>query len=329
MSSPERPSRLVRRLFLWALFLALSAILAAGVAGWLDPVRVFLERPALTFSVGDFRVSAYDAARVAVVLALVFWVAAVIAGVFDRRIQTLSGMKPGTRNLIAQIARITVYVAVGLITLDVVGLDLTALTVFGGALGIGLGFGLQKVASNFVSGLILTIERSIEIGDLVELPDGTSGFVRSVSGRFMLLETFDGREILVPNEDLITGRVVNWTLHNTKGRVDIKLGVAYGSDLHLARRLMLEAASAHPACLEDPAPMCVLDNFGDSAVEFRLFFWVGDVAAGRLEPKSDVLFAIVDAFEANAITIPFPQRDVHIIAPAAASEPAARGEAGP
>mgnify|MGYP006273626233 CR=1 FL=1 len=314
MTEPNPKPPILRRVLLWTLFLALAALLAAGVAGFLDPVRVFLERDALTFTVGSFQVSAYDAARVVVVLALVYWIAAVIAAVADQRVQTAAGLKPGTRNLIAQIVRIAIYVIAGLVTLDVVGLDLTALTVFGGALGIGLGFGLQKVASNFVSGLILTIERSIEIGDMVELPDGTAGFVRSVSGRYMLLETFDGREILVPNEDLITGRVVNWTLHSNRGRVEINIGVAYGTDLHLARKLMLEAASAHPLCLADPAPLCVRQNFGDSAVEFQLFFWVGDVTVGRLEPKSDVMFAVVDAFKAHQITIPFPQRDVHMVA---------------
>ena len=322
MLTPDARARLIRRVLLWMLFLALSAILAAGVTGLLDPVRLFLERDGLTFTVGAFEVSAYDAARVVVVLALVYWIAAVIAGLADRRVQTAAGLKPGTRNLIAQIVRIAIYVVAGLITMDVIGLDLTALTVFGGALGIGLGFGLQKVASNFVSGLILTLERSIEIGDMVELPDGTAGFVRSVSGRYMLLETFDGREILVPNEDLITGRVINWTLTNTRGRVDIDIGVAYGTDLHRARELMLTAARAHPSTLEDPAPLCVLDRFGDSAIEFRLFFWIGDVTMGRLEPKSEVMFAIVDAFKAEGITIPFPQRDVHMIkAPDTGSEP--------
>ncbi|MCR9130038.1 MAG: mechanosensitive ion channel [Alphaproteobacteria bacterium] len=319
MSDPQPKSNLVRRILLWALFFVLVAVLGAGVAGWLDPVRNFLEQESLTFTVGSFQASAYDLARVIVVLALVYWIAAVIAGVLDQRVQTAKGLKPGTRNLIAQIVRIAIYIVAGLITMDVIGLDLTALTVFSGALGIGLGFGLQKVASNFVSGLILTIERSIEIGDMVELPDGTAGFVRSVSGRYMLLETFDGREILVPNEDLITGRVINWTLHNTRGRVEIRIGVAYGTDLHLARRIMLEAATSHPACLAEPAPMCVLQNFGDSAIEFQLFFWVGDVTLGRLEPKSEVMFAIVDAFKANAITIPFPQRDVHMVSGASSN----------
>jgi small-conductance mechanosensitive channel len=307
-----KPARL-RRVLLWALFAGLLCIAGAGIAGWLDPIRTLLERDAFTFAVGSFRVSAYDAARAMVVLGLVYWISAVAADLVDRQVRSISGLKAGTRALLSQLTHVLIYIIAALITLDVVGLDLTALTVFGGALGIGLGFGLQKVASNFVSGLILMVERSIEEGDLVELPDGTAGFVRRASGRYMLLETFDGREILVPNEDLITGRVINWTFHNTRGRVEIAVGVAYGTDLHLARRLMLEAAKAHPACMQEPAPMCVLRNFGDSAVDFQLFFWVPDVTLGRLEPKSEVMFAIVDAFKAHGVTIPFPQRDLHMV----------------
>ena len=150
------------------------------------------------------------------------------------------------------------------------------------------------------------LERSIKIGDRVELPDGTAGFVGSVSGRHLLLEPFDGREILAPNEDKITGRVINWTLTSTRGRADIDIAVACGTDLHRARERMLTAARAHPSTLEAPAPLCVLDRFGDSAIEFRLFFCIGDVSAGRLEPKSEVMFAIVGAFKAEGS--PFPSR---------------------
>ena len=323
---PDQPAR-ARALLLWALFAGLAAVLAAGVTGLLDPAREVLESDTLAFTVGDFRITAYDVARAIVVLALVYWIAALAAGLLDRRIRALDRIKAGTRSLISQILRMAIYVVAALITLDVVGLDLTALTVFGGALGIGLGFGLQKVASNFVSGLILMIERSIEEGDLVELPDGTTGFVRRSSGRYMLLETFDGREILVPNEDLITGRVINWTLNNTRGRVDIQIGVAYGTDLHLARELMLTAAKNHPSCLGDPAPLCVVRNFGDSAIEFLLYFWVGDITVGRLVPKSDVMFAVVDAFKEHGVTIPFPQRDVHVSAPPGPPQNASPGPA--
>ena len=302
-----------RPIILWGLFVALCAILVAGVAGWLEPVEQALSDGRLSFTSGNFTLTAYDVARIVVVLALVYWMAAVIAGVLDQRIRNSRAFKSGTRSLIAQIVRIAIYIIAGLITLDVVGLDLTALTVFGGALGIGLGFGLQKIASNFISGLILMAERSVEEDDLVELADGTTGFVRRTSARYVLLETFDGKEILIPNEELITGRVINWTLNNTRGRVEIKVGVAYGSDLHLARSLMLEAASSHPLCIDEPEPLCVMRTFGDSSIEFTLWFWVGDVTKGRLVPQSEVMFAIVDLFEANGVKIPFPQRDLHII----------------
>ena len=180
VESAEPNSRL-RPVLLWALFLALCGVLVAGVAGWLEPVQAALSDERLSFSVGDFSFSAFDVARVIVVLALVYWIAAVIAGVLDQRIRAVKAFKSGTRSLIAQIVRIAIYIIAGLVTLDVVGLDLTALTVFGGALGIGVGFGLQKIASNFISGLILMAERSVEEGDLVELADGTMGFVRRSS----------------------------------------------------------------------------------------------------------------------------------------------------
>ncbi|WP_440957908.1 mechanosensitive ion channel family protein [Oceanicaulis sp. LC35] len=314
-----------RPFILWALFLGLCAILVAGVAGWLDPVERALSDERLSFSTGDFTITAYMVARVIVVLALVYWMAAVVAGVLDTRIRHAKAFKSGTRSLIAQIVRIAIYIIAGLITLDVVGLDLTALTVFGGALGIGLGFGLQKIASNFISGIILMVERSVEEDDLVELADGTTGFVRRTSARYVLLETFDGKDILIPNEELITGRVINWTLTNSRGRVEIKVGVAYGSDLHLAQSLMLDAAKAHPLCIEDPAPVCVLRTFGDSAIDFTLWFWVADVTKGRMGPQSEVMFAIVDLFEKHGVRIPFPQRDLHIMPGATnAIEPEAR-----
>lgn len=324
---PAEPNSRLRPVLLWALFLALCGVLVAGVAGWLEPVQAALSDERLSFSVGDFSFSAFDVARVIVVLALVYWMAAVIAGVLDQRIRAVKTFKSGTRSLIAQMVRIAIYIIAGLITLDVVGLDLTALTVFGGALGIGVGFGLQKIASNFISGLILMAERSVEEGDLVELADGTMGFVRRSSARYVLLETFDGKEILIPNEELITGRVINWTLTNTRGRVEIKVGVAYGTDLHLAQALMLEAAREHPQSIEDPAPVCVLRTFGDSSIDFTLWFWIGDVTKGRLVPQSEVMFAIVDKFKAHGVKIPFPQRDLHIIADETVSEDQAGGGA--
>ena len=299
----------------WLVFLMLAGIVAAGVLGHLDTVRGFLDTDALTFQVGDVRISAYTVLRALVVLALVFWTTAIIVDVVDHRLEKLTKMRSTTRILVTKVFQIAIYILAGLIALDMIGLDLTTLTVFGGALGIGLGFGLQKIASNFISGLILLLERSVEQDDLIELPDGTSGFVRRSSARYTLIETFDGKEILIPNEDFITNRVTNWTLSSAKARIQINLGVAYGSDIEKAQVLILEAASEHPRCIEDPAPQCFLLNFGDSSVDFTLLFWVENVVDGRWAPQSDVMFAIWRKFRENGIEIPFPQRDIHIKSP--------------
>jgi len=307
----------------WALevFVVLLAILVTGFLGYLEGIERVLDSEAATFRVGEVAISAYDIASALLVIGLVFWTAAVVAGLVERQIIGLKVARVSTRNLIAKIVRIAIYVIAFLVALDAVGLELTALTVFSGALGIGLGFGLQKIASNFISGMILLAEQSIEDGDLVEMPDGTAGFVRKSSARYILLETFDGREILIPNEDFITGRVINWTLTNTKGRIEIKVGVSYGTDLKLAQKLLLDAAREHPACITDPKPQCFLTDFGESSVDFILWFWIEDVTAGRREPQSEVMFAIVDAFKEAGITIPFPQRDVHMVAPAPPNRP--------
>jgi len=242
----------------------------------------------------------------------VFWVAAIAADMAEDQIRGLKSLNTSNRALVLKITQILLYIIAFLIALDFLGIDLTTLTIFSGAVGIGLGFGLQKIASNFISGLILLMEKSIEEGDLIELADGTVGFVRKASARFTLVETFDGKEILVPNEDLITSRVTNLTFSNSRGRVEISLGVSYKSDIELARKLLLEAAAEHPRTIADPEPVCFLRNFGDSSVDFTLFFWVADVTEGRWEPQSNVMYAIWQKFKDNNIEIPFPQRDLHL-----------------
>jgi small-conductance mechanosensitive channel len=221
-------------------------------------------------------------------------------------------MRAANRTLIVKISQILIYIVAILFAVDFMGVDLTTLTVFSGALGIGLGFGLQKIASNFISGLILLFERSIEEEDLVELPDGTFGFIRKARARFTLIETLDGKEILVPNEDLITSRVTNWTYSSNKGRVEIAIKVAFDSDLKLAHDLIVAAAAEHVRCLAEPAPACFLREFGESSINFILHFWVSDVTEGRWGPQSDVMFSIWEKFKANNIAVPFPQRDLHI-----------------
>ncbi len=301
-----------RRSAKWLLFLVLIGIVVATYQGYFDSLRLLLDTPSLTLRIGSYGISAYTLLSGAIALALVFWTTAIVSDSVERKISRLHTVRAATRALAVKIAQILIYVIAFLVALDFVGIDLTTLTVFSGAVGIGLGFGLQKIASNFISGLILLMEKSIEEGDLIELSDGTFGFVRRASARYTLVETFDSKEILVPNEDLITSRVVNWTFSNSSARVEFHVGVSYHSDIELARELMLEAARAHPRCAKTPEPACYLLAFGDSSVDFTLHFWVDDVTLGRWPPQSEVMFEIWRKFKANGIEIPFPQRDLHI-----------------
>ncbi len=296
----------------WLMFLAMIAILALGTAGYFDVAKQYLDTDGLSFKAGAYKISAYKALKSLLIIVLIFWTAAIVSDVAESRINKLKKLRASNRALLLKIIQIFIYFVSFLFTLDILGIDLTTLTVFSGALGIGLGFGLQKIASNFISGLILLLEKSVEQDDLVELSDGTFGFVRKSSARFTLVETFDGKEIMIPNEDFITSRVINWTFSNTKGRVEIALGVSYGSDIEKARELILEAAKDHPRCIAEPEPKCFLRGFGDSSVNFILHFWVADVTQGRWEPQSEVMFEIWRKFNKNHIGIPFPQRDLHI-----------------
>ena len=296
----------------WLIFITLIAILALGAGGYFDIVREYLDTESLTFGIGEYSTSLYKVLRALLLVAIIFWSTAIIIETIEIRINKIRRIRAATRTLLIKIFHIIAYIIAFLLTLDFIGIDLTTLTVFSGAVGIGLGFGLQKIASNFISGLILLLEKSVEQGDLIELSDGTFGFVRKSGARAMLIETFDTKEILVPNEDFITNRVVNWTLSNTKGRVEISLGVSYNSDLKKTKEILLQATAEHPSCIKDPEPVCYLRNFGDSSVDFTLFFWVDDVTQGRWGPKSEVMFSIWHKFKEHGIEIPFPQRDLHL-----------------
>lgn len=311
----------------WLLFLALIAIVAATYMGYLNSVRAALDTPALTLRLGSFGFSAYTLLSGSIAIALVFWTTAIVADTVERKIARLHNVRAANRALVLKLAQILIYVIAFLVALDFVGIDLTTLAVFSGAVGIGLGFGLQKIASNFISGLILLMEKSVEEGDLIELADGTFGFIRRASARYTLVETFDSKEILVPNEDLITSRVINWTFSNASARVEIEVGVSYHSDIDLAHDLILEAAREHPRCAATPEPACFLRAFGDSSVNFILHFWVDDVTLGRWPPQSEVMFTIWRKFKAHGIEIPFPQRDVHIRQDVTARQSPAAGSA--
>jgi small-conductance mechanosensitive channel len=301
-----------KKAFKWLILVILLLIFVAGTKGYLENQINFLEQEELALKMGDHHLTLYDITKGLLAIITTFWVAGIIIDIIGHRIRNVKEMRSTSRNLTIKLSQILVYFLAFLVSMDVLGIDLTALTVFSGALGIGLGFGLQKIASNFMSGLILLFEKSIEEDDLIELNDGTFGFIRQTGARFTLIETFDSKEIMIPNEDFITNRVTNWTYTNKQGRVEVSVGISYDADTRLAQKLMTDAAAENNRCSKAPAPVCYVKEFGDNSVNLLMYFWVDDVTQGRYLPKSEVILSIQDKFREHKINIPFPQRDLYI-----------------
>ena len=210
-----------------------------------------------------------------------------------------------------KLLRITLIIVAVLLALSSVGLDLTPFAVFGGALGVGLGFGLQKVVSNFISGIILLLDKSIKPGDVISIGD-TYGWVKSLNARYVSLDTRNGIEHLIPNEDLIINRVENWSYSNNRVRLTIPVGVHYKSDVRKAMEICRDAAASTQRILQDPAPVCQLRGFGDSSVDLEIRMWIDDPQKGRANVISDVLLMVWDKFHEHGIEIPYPQRDLYL-----------------
>jgi small-conductance mechanosensitive channel len=296
------------------LLLCLFALgfLSLGVLDYLYPIKSFLDSESLAIRMGDTRFSVYILTKSAIVVVIVFWIAGLCSDFGEKHIKNLRGIKASNKALIIKALQIAIYCLVTIIGLNFLGIDLTALAIFSGAAGIGIGFGLQKVTSNFISGLILLFEKIIEKDDLIELSDGTYGFIKHTKARYTLIESFEGKEIIIPNEHFITNKVTNWSHSNTKARLEIIIRVDYNSNLHKAKQLILQAANDHPLCLTNPAAVCFLKEFADSAVQFSLMFWVADITKGKNKVKSDILFAIWDNFNQHSISIPYKQLDIRI-----------------
>jgi small-conductance mechanosensitive channel len=268
--------------------------------------------PSASFALGSVTLNPFLILKSALIIIALIWLAGFSVRRVDRRLRRVEGMRASNRTLIMKLLQIIIYCLVFIIGMQLLGINLTALSVFGGALGVGLGFGLQKISSNFISGIILLFEKSIEAGDLIELADGTTGFVRRTNARYTLLEAQDGRDVLIPNEEFITQHMINWTHRDKNARAEITVTIAYESDLVLAKKLMLEAANTHPKRAKNRASLCVVNAFKDFGIELLMYFWVADVVDGRLEPKGEVMESILLSFKANHISIPYPQREVRM-----------------
>ncbi len=285
------------------------AIAALNILGLLDETVDLLDQAAL--ELGDMRISALTVIKGMLALAVLLWLATFVSRLLERRISTLPSLTPSVQVLLSKLFNAVLITLAIVAALKTVGIDLTAFAVFSGAVGVGVGFGLQKVVSNLISGVILLMDKSVKPGDVISVGE-TYGWINTLGARYASVVTRDGTEYLIPNEDIITQRVVNWSYSNNEVRLKIPIGVSYNADVRKAMELCLGAVAQVPRLLKHPEPACLLKGFGDSSVDLELRIWIDDPQNGVSNVKSEMLLLVWDAFHEHGIEIPFPQRDLHI-----------------
>jgi potassium efflux system protein len=267
----------------------------------------------LTVSLGNIEFTAMAVLRGIIAGSILFWLGRWSNDQTGSYIHRQEDMRPATRQLASKAAEIAIFGLAFLLLMNIVGIPLTSLAVLGGAIGVGLGFGLQKIASNYISGVILLLEGQATVGDYVELDSGEAGTIVKTTARAMILETFDGRWIVVPNEDFITTRVINYSDQGSANRYEAPFSVGYKTNINLVPAIIEAAVAKHPAILDAPySPDCELRGFGDSGVDFAVEFWVNGLDDGPNKYTSDVLFLIWNALKEHDIEIPYPHRVVQL-----------------
>jgi len=287
-------------IWLWALLFVLHFI---------DPWLAILDD--IDFSVGEFRFSLLTLNRAILLSLLLYWLSRKLIIIWHCWLTLGSTLGPALQILLYKLGSILIYATAMLLILHYIGLDLTVFTLFSGALGLGLGFGLQKVFANLVSGFIILADKSIKPGDVIQIGN-QYGWINFLGSRYVSVVSRSGTEHLIPNENLITNEVINWSYSSNLVRISLPVGVSYESDLEKARDLMLEVAQATPRVLVDPKPTCLLMGFGDSTINLELRVWINDPQNGIGRIKSELNWGIWKSFKENGIELPFPQRDVHL-----------------
>ncbi len=296
---------------IWVKFISLVIWVVAvlNILGIYQTVIDFLEE--IELNLGEFQFSLILLVQGLIFFIIIFWIAGWLETFYRKRLQLSKNLTPSVRILLQKVGRITLFTVAFLIGLSSIGIDLTAFAFIGGAVGVGLGFGLQKIVSNFISGIIIILDKSIKPGDIVETDD-VFGRVSSLNTRFVSVVTLSGKEYLIPNEDFITSQVINWSYSDDLVRLDSAVGVGYDSDLKLVRKLIIKAMEDKERILKKPERVCLLKNFGDNTVDFEFRFWIQDPEAGVDNIRSEVLLDIWDLLQKNDVNIAFPQRDLHL-----------------
>lgn len=302
----------------------------ANILRWLGIPLVFLHLVGLlpgliallesiSITLGNISISAYGITRVVLFGSLLFWLGRVSNATGKNIIRRQKSLDVRTKEVAAKLFEIGVFVLISLVLLQIMGINLTALAVFGGAVGVGLGFGLQAIASNFISGIIILLDRTVSLGDYVELADGSTGVVRELSMRSTTLETFDGKDIVVPNEKFIVEKFINWTHKNLKQRYRVDFSVAYDSNIRQLVELIKTVVASHPQVLSgdelpiEERPDCEIDSFGDSGINMFVEFWMEGIDDGPNRVGGDLLLLILEALQENGFNIPFPQREIRVL----------------
>ncbi len=307
-------SRLIRNRFISRSVAILAWLTAALYILGLFP-KTISALDAAGFELGDSRISALTAIQTAVLLATLLWAASLTSQFVANAISKNDDLTPSIKVLLTKFTRIALLGLAVLVSLGAVGIDFTVLAVFSGALGIGIGLGLQKIVSNFTSGIILLLDESIKPGDVIEIEtvSGTTyGWVQHLGARCTVVRTRDGTETLIPNDAFIESAVTNWTHSNKIVRRKLPIGVSYDTDVEKAVELCLEAVTDVPRVLQVPKPVCLVKGFGDSSVDLELRFWINDPEGGIANVSSNVYLEVWKRFKKERIEIPFPQRDLNI-----------------
>ena len=301
---------IIRNAFLVRLVsLAAWFVTALSIVGELDAVSSALDSVAVTL--GGLRLTPLLVIKIVVLLSFAVWLASLASKFIDTRLARSADLTPSAQVLISKLTSFALVALAIVVVLGSVGVDLSALSLFGGAIGVGLGFGLQKIVANFISGIILLADKSVKPGDLVTIGDNF-GRVSTMNVRYITVAAGDGREFLIPNEDLVTQKVVNWTYRDRNTLVEVKFGTNYDADPKAVCRIACQVATATPRVIKLNAPACVLTEFGDYGMKFSLTFWIADPEAGMGNVRSDVMMGLWDAFKREGIQVPYPIRDIRV-----------------
>jgi small-conductance mechanosensitive channel len=290
--------------------LSLSAWLVAALSiiGQLDAVIEALD--SVSIVLGDLRLTPLLVIKLCIVLIIALWLTHIASKFVESRITRSGDLTPSIQVLLVKMVRVGLMIFAVTVAMSAVGINLSALAVFSGAAGVGIGFGLQKIVANFISGIILLVDKSVKPGDLVTIGD-SSGRISAMNTRYISVAAGDGREFLIPNEDLVTQKVVNWTYTDKNTLVKVSFGTNYDADPRLVCKLAIDIAAAAARAIKSKPPNCILTEFAEAGMKFSLTFWIAD-PDGMDNVKSEVMLALWDAFKREGIRVPYPVREIRV-----------------